>query len=149
MTDKHYVLVPEPAVQPYLAKGYARADTTARAHLGAQWHDAFEADKLVVLEIAAEQHEQLNQNPRRFRVHLYYDHYLTEAHPRVCEVLEAGPYSTIAADLDSDGPNTFYTSELHLTAQEAALEAVEPIRASITKHRQAIEDLEAFLRKHT
>lgn len=151
MREKHHVIVPESAVWPYLANGYHRSELTAEYMLKSGWGALAESERsgLVVLEIDADQHEQLNKNPRRFAVSFTCNSYITNIEPRTYDVLEEDGYQCIVADALQDVvPGTVPTSELHRTSQEAALAAVAEVRSQIELHKVAIANLEAFLRKH-
>ncbi len=150
MIANHFVLVPEPDIQPYLAKGYKRAEQSAREYLGSQWNDAFETEELVVLTIAAEKHEQLNQNPRKFMARQIYDTQTTNAWVQQCEVLELTTTDGgVVADMNGGGPRYVGSGDLFEDKQSAALSIVDEVRDQIALHRAAITNLESFLREHT
>lgn len=151
MSDKHYVIVPEYAVSPYSAKGYQRSGESAETHLGSAWLKLPESDRrdLVVLEIDADQHEQLQQNARRFRVHLEGSHFTREAIAREYELLDADEPESFVAEVGIDRATMVSTDELFVTAQEAVAWAIPQVRDAITEHQDAIVRLESWLRRYT
>lgn len=155
MTTKHHVIVAEQVVQTYLARGYHRSAMTVQEKVGAAAWEFLDDNRaqLVVLEIDQDQHEQLNQNPRRYRVKVARDFFTTDLKVKQCEVLGEDNDvvdATFVADTGDDGgPFMVAPSELYLSAQEAGLGSAEYVRNQIALHRAAITNLENFLRQYT
>jgi hypothetical protein len=155
MREKVQVVVSPNEVESYLARGYVRSDIGAELLLGANvWgllsHE--EREGLVVVEVDAKQHLQLNDTHLRM-CRMYVDDYVTVP-GKVCvasvRVLETLPENgAIVAREDKDAvPEECGRHELFETVRACLDENREFMLLKIRQLRQAADRMETLL-KHT
>lgn len=152
MREKQYVIVPQSAEQSYLDRGYARSTESAEVLLGAANWGLLSAKEreVVVVEIDAEQHAQLNDtHPKKFR--MYFGREVTWFDSVAVvgvRVLESGEYDVLIAreDIDS-GPEWCGKHDVFDTARECIADKRDFLLAKIAHMRNAADALEQFLKR--
>lgn len=151
MTEKHYVIVPEAAVQPYLIRGYARSARSAMEHLGNVWDGSLGGENLVVLEIDPEQHRLLTDtHPKKYRMYMgnmvtAFDA-ISVVSVRVLEMLPDEGALVAREDRDTP-PESCGTHDLFDTARACIDDKRDFLLEMIVRLRNSADALETFLRR--
>lgn len=143
--NKHYVVVENGQVEEYLLRGFARSTEDIRAHLPAIVADPV-ALGLVLMETGKAEFVAANSPPVRYMVDLDYFTYIRGASVSRLDVLEADderPGATYVGK--GDRAARVRDADMFTSAHDAVAAAAPEIRASIAAHREAADELEAYL----
>jgi hypothetical protein len=155
--QKHRVVVEQGQLLDYIHKGYEKIDVPAVELLGAaSWAllDAETRKGLVVVEIDAALHREMNTPEVRYTVILRTSYRRSSASTMKLDVLETNPedWTTVCAPSDLPQaevhPAQYETKRLGKTAREAVEIAKPDILEAIRDLRADADRLEAFLKRH-
>lgn len=132
----------------YIGLGYRDSDSSPESLIGNSWSLIPEPDRdeLVVVEIDAAKKAALNELPPAYIVEYGTESLFCYARVSKVGVQERGEWQSYVAG--SEGTREVDTSRLFENARSAALGNKELILDQISKHRNAIAELEAFLARN-
>lgn len=146
--NKHYVVVAKKQVEEYLLRGFARSAENIRDHLPAIVADP-DALGLVLMESGKAAFEAANSPPVRYMVDLDHFTYIRGASVSRLDVLKADDERSGATYVGKgDRAARVLDADMFTSAHDAVAAAAPGIRADIAAHREAADDLEAYLKSY-
>jgi hypothetical protein len=146
--NKHYVIVDIGQVEEYLLRGFARSTEDIREHLPPLAPDPGTLG-LVLMETGKAAFEESQAPPVRYAVDRDFFTYLRGVSVAKLDVLakdEESEHHTFVAK--GDGATRVSTDEMFETRREAVAAAAPGIREEIEAHRDAADNLEAYLKEY-
>lgn len=146
--NKHYVIVPRSQVDNYLQRGYVRSSESIRDHLLIVLPEGLDTELLdqVLMETARAAYEAANTPPVRYIVDLVHESHICRGAVSKVEVLQEEGLSTYVGK--GDGATRVWTTALFENPRDAVADVATEIRAAIDAHREAADNLEAYLKSY-
>jgi hypothetical protein len=146
--NKHYVIVARSQVEDYLQRGYARSKESILDYLPVALPDGLDLELLdqVLMETARAAYEAANAPPVRYVVDLVHESHICRGAVSKVEVLQEEGRTTYVGK--GDGATRVWTTALFENPRDAVADVATEIRAAIDAHREAADNLEAYLKSY-